>query len=1208
TTTFTVRFTPTSGGAKTATISIANNDADENPYDLTITGTGTAPEMALSQGATPIADGGSYGYGNQVLNSNTDVVFTITNSGTSNLTLTTPITIGGADAGQFSIQAQPTSPVASGPGTTTFTVRFTPTTTGAKTATISIANNDADENPYDLTITGTGTEPEMALSQGATPIADGGSHGFGSQALNSNTDVVFTITNSGTSNLTLTTPITIGGADAGQFSIQAQPTSPVTPGGGTTTFTVRFTPTTTGAKTATISIANNDADENPYDLTITGTGTAPEMALSQGATPIADGGSHDFGSQALSTDTDVVFTITNSGAENLTLTTPITIGGADAGEFSIQAQPTSPVTSGGGTTTFTVRFTPTTTGAKTATISIANNDADENPYDLTITGTGTAPEMALSQGATPIADGGGYDFGSQALSTDTDVVFTITNSGAENLTLTTPITIGGADAGEFSIQAQPTSPVASGGGTTTFTVRFTPTSEGAKTAAISIANNDGDENPYDLTLQGTGQGDLPTVTTAAVSDISSSSATSGGNVTDNGGTAVTSRGVCWSTSTNPTTADDMTVDGTGTGAFTSSLTGLAENTTYYVRAYAVNSQGTAYGSQVSFTTNAESATVTITNPSDGDEVSGTVTITASTTTGATSVSETAKKTDAAIMAVSKVEFYIDDVKVSEDTDAPYEYSWDTTTAADGSHTIKAVVYNAANQTSQDEITVTVTNAAPEPPEIALNRTQLNFGVLPGSVQTGSQTVLIDNMGGGTLDWTAAADAGWVSVSPASGTGSGVVTVSVDPTGLEAGTYTASVTVADTDAVNSPQTTAIRLMIYGTGTDLPFGYFETPLDGSTVMSSVPVTGWALDDIEVTDVKIYRSPLAGEGSGLVYIGDAVFVDGARPDVEQAFPDMPFNYRAGWGYMLLTNFLPNQGNGTFTLHATATDKEGNVVTLGSKTITCDNANAVKPFGAIDTPAQGGDASGSTYMNYGWVLTPQPNMIPTDGSTITVWVDGVSLGHPVYNLYRSDIAGLFPGYANSDGAVGYYYLDATAYANGVHTIAWSAEDNAGNSDGIGSRFFSVVNVGVNGMDAAASGGIFKRGKALSASRLQQAAVSMSPVYVKKGYSPDEVPEAFYPDEEGITTIVLREDERVEIHLNDPDSVINNRYGGSFLFGDRARRLPLGSTLDVDNGIFYWQPGPAFFGHYLLAFVEKNEAGETVKKPIKIVITTKFQ
>ncbi|MCP4215700.1 MAG: DUF1565 domain-containing protein [bacterium] len=236
-------------------------------------------------------------------------------------------------------------------------------------------------------------------------------------------------------------------------------------------------------------------------------------------------------------------------------------------------------------------------------------------------------------------------------------------------------------------------------------------------------------------------------------------------------------------------------------------------------------------------------------------------------------------------------------------------------------------------------------------------------------------------------------------------------------------------------------------------DKPFGEFATPIDGSTVRSSVPITGWALDDVGVDSVKIYRE----SGGSLVYIGDAVFIEGARSDVEAAYPNHPSNSAAGWGYMMLTYFLPSGGNGIFTIHAVATDTDGNSVTLGTKTITCDNANAVKPFGALDAPAQGGTASGTAYACQGWVLTPMPNKVPENGSTINVYVDGVSVGQAEYNLYRPDIASLFPGYANSGGSQAYFELDTTTYANGVHTIAMIAVDNAGNTDGIGSRHFII-------------------------------------------------------------------------------------------------------------------------------------------------------
>lgn len=96
---------------------------------------------------------------------------------------------------------------------------------------------------------------------------------------------------------------------------------------------------------------------------------------------------------------------------------------------------------------------------------------------------------------------------------------------------------------------------------------------------------------------------------------------------------------------------------------------------------------------------------------------------------------------------------------------------------------------------------------------------------------------------------------------------------------------------------------------------------------------------------------------------------------------------------------------------------------------------------------------------VNFGWILTPQPGVVPVNGSTIGVLIDGVSVGQPVYNQFRSDIATLFPGYANSGGAVGYRMIDTTSLTNGLHTIMWVVTDSLGRSEGIGSRYFSVLN-----------------------------------------------------------------------------------------------------------------------------------------------------
>ena len=118
---------------------------------------------------------------------------------------------------------------------------------------------------------------------------------------------------------------------------------------------------------------------------------------------------------------------------------------------------------------------------------------------------------------------------------------------------------------------------------------------------------------------------IPTVTTDVVTNVSATTAICGGNVTNDGGASVNSRGVCWSTAQNPTTSDNFTFDGSGTGSFSSHITGLTPGTTYYVRAYAANSAGIQYGEQRSFMTSTSIPTVTtdvITNITDTSATCG----------------------------------------------------------------------------------------------------------------------------------------------------------------------------------------------------------------------------------------------------------------------------------------------------------------------------------------------------------------------------------------------------------------------------------------------------------------------------------------------------------------------------------------------------------------------------------------------------------
>jgi hypothetical protein len=957
------------------------------------------------------------------------------------------------------------------------------------------------------------------------------------------------------------------------------------------------------------------ADSTTSNGTGTGAFTSNMTGLSPGTTYhvrayATNSVGTSYGSDISFTANAVVPTVTTTAISNITSTTADSGGNVtDDGGAAVTARGVC----------WSTNVTPTT--------------ADSTTSNGTGTGAFTSNMTGLSPGTTYhvrayATNSVGTSYGSDISFTANAIVPTVTTTAISNITSTTADSGGNVtDDGGAAVTARgvcwhtSSSPTITsntftidGTGTGFFTSNITGLSPGTAYYVRAYATNSvgtayGQEETFTAGVI------IPTVTTTAVTGITSTTASSGGKVTDNGGSTVTARGVCWNTSPNPGISHNKTVDGTGSGSFTSDITGLMENTTYYVRAYATNTAGTGYGKQVKFTTNAESLTVTITEPRDGEQVSGTVTIKAAVT------SNRAKAADASLMSVQKVEFYVDNTKIATDTDEPYETTWDTTTDSDGSHTIKAVAYNSANQSAQDEITVYVVNTPAEPSEILLNRIHLNYGSVPradsassspGSTNltTGAQTLLINNIGGGTLNWKVSKDAQWLSCTPETGIGPGAVDVTVDTTGLAPGTYNATITVEDPNAVNSPQTVPVNLTIYNSGTTtIPFGYFETPVDGSTVISSIPVTGWVLDDIDITSVKIYRAHIPGyEPVGLVYIGDAVMVDGARPDVEQRYPTYPKDYQAGWGYMMLTNFLPHQGNGTFTIYAKAMDKEGNEVILGSKTITCDNANAEKPFGAIDTPTQGGTASGSGFVNWGWALTPMPNMVPMDGSTIQVWVDGLPLGSPVYNKYREDIATLFPGYNNSEGAGGYFYLDTTAYMNGVHTIAWSVEDNAGNRDGIGSRYFTVLNVDtasststVNGTGISRPTG--KQPMLVGKSTLREARLSYEPVIVKKGYDRDTFGQALYPENTGIIFIGLKEDEPIEIVLS-PASDSSSFSYGYMISGSRVQLLPIGSSLDNGRGIFSWQPGAGFLGLYRFVFVEKTAGGQYTKKLVNVKIT----
>jgi len=199
--------------------------------------------------------------------------------------------------------------------------------------------------------------------------------------------------------------------------------------------------------------------------------------------------------------------------------------------------------------------------------------------------------------------------------TTTEVTSTTSSTAISGGTITSDggatITAQGVCWGTTSNPAISNSKVANTSGTTSFSSNLTGLTANTTYHVRAYAtNSEGTSYGNEVTFT-TLAPTIPALTTTAVSAIGATTATTGGTVTTDGGATIIARGVCWNTTSGPTVSlTTKTNDGTGSGAFTSSITGLTALTTYYVRAYATNSVGTVYGNELSFTTTAVSANTT----------------------------------------------------------------------------------------------------------------------------------------------------------------------------------------------------------------------------------------------------------------------------------------------------------------------------------------------------------------------------------------------------------------------------------------------------------------------------------------------------------------------------------------------------------------------------------------------------------------------
>ncbi|MGV3663164.1 MAG: S8 family serine peptidase, partial [Prosthecobacter sp.] len=686
-------------GQTTATLSIANDDS--------------TPEIVVEQPAgLGLADGsGSISFGARAMGVSTAAkTVVVRNTGSADLTGLS-VTKDGGQAADFLVGTLGSTTLAPG-ASTTFTVQFTPSALGARNAAIHIASSDLDENPFDITLSGTGASQADSLifeiasldSTGSAVTDHSSLTGDDRGGIAVSSSRVFVAGDSNTSSHALgnlSGGVSLGAVRDGLCSDLQTGTvynlahngAGFVAGGTTVSQLIEMDPVS-GALTANVitlsapvPVASSSGvfsgsgrvvihnGTHVYDIrlpsgTVTNLGEMARPAW-QAAENWAMWGVAEFftgklfltyratGTQSIvrtrvpdgQTQTVATFTglgemanwtaspannrwyfhvegSTQFGGSGETLgyanatynqgpptappviTSPLTAGGLAGQAFSYQ------ITASGSATNFGASGLPpglsvnvetglisgsAAAGIYPITIS-ASNAVETTTASMTLTLQTPAPEIAIADGATQLTDNvSNLTFTNVNLgSSSTARTITISNPGTGPLT-GFPITVSGANPGDFVVSTPGSSSLAPAG-TTTFTITFTPTQAGARAATIQVASNDADENPFDFTVQGTAVAQPPSITSTTASKVELDTATLNCLVNPRGGT--TSVTFDWGLTTSygsTTTAQNV---GNGVTPVNASvrLTGLLPNTTYNFRATATSSDGSTTSSNVSFTT------------------------------------------------------------------------------------------------------------------------------------------------------------------------------------------------------------------------------------------------------------------------------------------------------------------------------------------------------------------------------------------------------------------------------------------------------------------------------------------------------------------------------------------------------------------------------------------------------------------------------
>lgn len=389
-----LHFTPAAAGARTAALHIASDDPDaENPFDITLTGTGVAlspQEIAIfSSSGVELTDGtGTVNLGDIEVSESRDFTFLIKNTGATPLTGLSITKTGSAD---FTI-SQPAAGTLRLDEVTTFTVSVKPGAVGPRTAQLKVASNDSDEGSFEIILSATGAKRDIdvAIAPGGVLLDGKTLVDFGlSLPLNIPVQRTLTLRNIGAGPLTLGN-VSVSGEN---FSI-TQPGKTELAGGGadTTTFIVTFLPVSGAVQNGRITIESNDLDERVFDVIMRAGGAGPEIVVElladgqrQNLTDAAD--TVDFLPATTSLITTRTLSITNPSNQLLNITAMNFTNNTAAGAARFLSPFNTPVSiAPGRSQSFVFSFRPVDLGTFAATLNIVSDDPDESPFEVRFTG------------------------------------------------------------------------------------------------------------------------------------------------------------------------------------------------------------------------------------------------------------------------------------------------------------------------------------------------------------------------------------------------------------------------------------------------------------------------------------------------------------------------------------------------------------------------------------------------------------------------------------------------------------------------------------------------------------------------------------------------------------------------------------------------------------------------------------------------------